>query len=996
MKLQLWIKFCLLLLCSTFGVGTGTAGASEKLVLQLSWHHQFQFAGYYMAEEQGYYRNAGLQVEIRDVKKGANSVEEVLSGRADFGITGSGLLVERSLGKPIIAVSAIFQHSPTVFLTLKQSGISKPADLIGKKVMLSPGFQSLSLLALLHQEHLLDKIERLETNFDYHALLTGKTDVFNAYQTNEPYLLQTQGIETNLINPEDYGIDFYGDVLFTVEATLKNRPKTLEKFRKASLKGWDYALSHPDETIGVIKSRYQVEKTVEQLQFEAAAINRIVQRDQGDIGHMDLARWAQITHHLIAIGAIPANFHFVDTFLYNPPQPIQWGRLRPWLIGISAAFTIMLIFLTALFNANSNLRKTRKQLRQEIQEREQAEDALRQSSKRFRRLAAVTYEGILIHDQGAAIEVNESIVKMFGYTREEMIGKDLLQQLIPKEYQAIVKKNMRKKVAAPYEVLGRKKDGSLFPVEIESRDVSEDDVHYRVTALRDISERKRNEAERERLAQAIAQSSETVVITDTAGKIQYANPAFEKISGYSCEEAIGQNPRILKSDQQDPAIYPELWGALTRGEVWRGRFINKKKDGSLYIEDATISPVFDIAGKIVNYIAVKRDITHEVELEKQLRQKYKMEAVGLMAGGIAHNFNNNLAIILGNVELSQLKLPVSSDIADYLSNAKIAVLRSRDLVQQILAYSREGVQPKVAVQLPLLIDETIKLLRSTIPTTVNLQQVISIDSREVTINADASQIQEALINLCNNAVHAMDEKGELKVLLETVELQAADISSQFTCLPGKFVKLSIEDSGSGMSPEMMDKIFDPFFTTKDVGEGTGMGLSTVQGIVDQHGGLIRVNSTLGRGSTFELYFPVNEQRQILEPEPSNENLPCGTEKILFLDDDEMLAQLGEMMLSEVGYQVTAMTRSTEALDLFKASPNQFDLVVTDQTMPELCGKDLIQELLKIKPDLATILCTGFSNKIDADEASRLGIKAFCLKTIKPARIGADSQTGAGW
>ncbi|MFK5927776.1 MAG: PAS domain S-box protein, partial [Desulfuromusa sp.] len=822
---------------------------------------------------------------------------------------------------------------------------------------------------------------RVKTSFDYRALLTGETDVFNAYRTNEPYLLETQGIETQLINPEDYGIDFYGDVLFTAAATLKTRPKTVEKFRKASLQGWDYALSHQDETIAVIKSRYQIEKTVAQLQFEAAEIKKIIQPEQVEIGHMDLARWAQTTHYLIALGAIPATFHLVDDFIYSPPHPVHWVRLRPWIIGVLATFITLLFLLSTLFKANHSLRKTRKQLRHEMQEREQVEDALRQSSKRFRRLAAVTYEGILIHDQGIAIEVNESLTKMFGYPSAEMIGEELLQQLVPEEYRPIVKENMLKKIAAPYEVIGRKKDGTLFPVEIESRDVTEDDVNYRVTALRDITERKRNEAERERLAQAIAQSSETVIITDTVGTIQYANPAFETISGYCCAEAIGQNPRILQSDQQDPAIYPELWETLTSGEVWRGRFINKKKDGSLYIEDATISPVFNLAGEIVNYIAVKRDITHEVEMENQLRQKYKMEAVGLMAGGIAHNFNNNLAIILGNVELSQLKLPAASDIADYLNNAKIATLRSRDLVQQILTYSREGTQAKVAVKLPLLIDETIKLLHSTIPTTVNLHQVISIDSRDVTINANASQIQEALINLCNNAVYAMDEKGALEILLETVELQATDIPSRFESTPGTFIKLSVQDNGSGISPAAIDKIFDPFFTTKGVGEGTGMGLSTVQGIVNQHGGLLKVNSALGQGSTFELYFPTTPPLQTAEAAPGSEDLPRGTEKILFLDDDEMLSQLGEMMLSEMGYQVTAMTSSLEALKLFKTHPDQFDLVVTDQTMPELCGKDLIQELLKIRPALTTILCTGFSHKIDEKAAKRLGVKAFCMKPL---------------
>ncbi len=869
MKQSMWIKSRLVLLFGIFAIGSGSACAAEKLVLQLSWHHQFQFAGYYMAKEQGYYQDAGLDVEIRDVTNGENPVDEVLSGRADFGISGSGLLVERSLGKPVVAVAPIFQHSPTVFLTLQKSGIRQAADLIGKKVMLSPGYQSLSLLALLHQEKLLDQVQCINTSFDYNSLLNGETDVFNAYRTNEPYLLEAQGYQTNLINPADYGIDFYADILFSVESFLQQNPKTVEKFRKASLMGWHYALSHPDETIALIKSQYHVNKTIQQLQFEAAAIKQVIQADLVDIGNIDRSRWAQIAYHLKAIGQIPASFHWSNDFLYNPPPSFNWKQFRPWLIGLLIAFAILITFLSIISRSNIRLRATRKHLRQEIQERKLAED------------------------------------------------------------------------------------------------------------------------ERSQLLQAIDQSSETIVITDIKGAIQYINPAFEKITGYTYTEAIGQNPRILKSDHQDQAFYRKMWATLVKGDVWKGQFINKNKNGALYIEDATISPVQDTLGKVVNYIAVKRDITHEVEMEEQLRQKYKMEAVGLMAGGIAHNFNNNLAIILGNVELSQIKLPANSDVADHLKNAKIAILRSRDLVQQILTYSREGVHQKTTLQLPVVVDETIKLLHSTIPVSVNLQQVISINSYHISINGDSSQIQEILINLCNNAVHAMNEKGELTVSLETVELQSQDIPAQYQCAAGSYVKLSVQDDGAGMPPEILDKVFDPFFTTKEVNEGTGMGLATVQGIVNQHNGLIKVHSTLGQGSTFELYFPISEQFQTLEPAPISGELPQGTERILFLDDDEMLSQLGDMMLSEMGYQVTAMTSSIETLKLFTANPNQFDLLITDQTMPELCGKDLIQKVLEIRPDLQTILCTGFSNKIDANEAHKQGISAFC---IKPLNLPELTQT----
>ncbi|MEE4252917.1 MAG: PAS domain S-box protein [Desulfuromusa sp.] len=374
------------------------------------------------------------------------------------------------------------------------------------------------------------------------------------------------------------------------------------------------------------------------------------------------------------------------------------------------------------------------------------------------------------------------------------------------------------------------------------------------------------------------------------------------------------------------------------------------------------------------------------KLEAQLRQKYKMEAVGVMAGGMAHNFNNNLSIILGNVELSKMKMPPNSDINAYLSNAEIAVLRSRDLVQQILTYSQKEGKGKTSTHLPLIIDETLQLLRATTPTTINLQQKISSDSHALMINADSSQIQECLINLCNNSMYAMEEEGDITITLERVELQKLGIPVQYKCHPGEYAKLSVQDTGCGMAAETVDKIFDLFFTTKPVDQGTGVGLSTVQGIVTQHGGLIKVNSRLGEGTTFELYFPVLDQTESSEIISVSDDQPEGTERILFVDDDPMLASLGEEILSLKGYTVTTMTDSTEALKKFTANPDQFDLVITDQTMPDLAGKELIQQLKKVRADIPTIICTGYSSKVNEDNAKDLGVSAFLMKPLNMPQL----------
>ena len=397
------------------------------------------------------------------------------------------------------------------------------------------------------------------------------------------------------------------------------------------------------------------------------------------------------------------------------------------------------------------------------------------------------------------------------------------------------------------------------------------------------------------------------------------------------------------------------------------------------------SPIFDEQGDLEYIAHVAKDITEMKQLQGQLQQAQKMEAIGLMAGGMAHNFNNNLAIILGNIELAQIKMPAASDVIEYLKNAKIAVLRSRDLIQQILTFSRKGEKDIVPMQPALVVDETLTLLRSTMPSTVNLQQVISKSSRDVSIKADPSRIQEVLLNLCTNAVHAMEEKGDLTISLEAVLLQPQDLPAQYGGMPGRYVQLSVQDSGSGITEEAQKNIFDPFFTTKDVGKGTGMGLATVYGIVEQHNGMIKVKSVVGEGTTFEIYFPVIEFQQ-LESSSIIHDLPKGDENILFLDDDEMITNVWSQMLSEHGYKVSSMTSSTETLKLFTANPDYFDLVITDQTMPDLSGQDLIKELLKIKPKLLTILCTGYSTKIDEDKAKKLGIKAFCMKPLDLAEL----------
>ena len=455
---------------------------------------------------------------------------------------------------------------------------------------------------------------------------------------------------------------------------------------------------------------------------------------------------------------------------------------------------------------------------------------------------------------------------------------------------------------------------------------------------------------------------------------------------YPAQEVIGQRVAILHP-KRDWENFPTMQLALKQGKKgFSGESNLLRKSGEQFPVLFTIHPLRDSLGEVIGTLGVTFDITDRKHaeqerqtLKEQLHQKHKMEAVGYMAGGMAHNFNNNLAIILGNIELTQLKSQ-DPNVQELLKNAKVAIMRSKDLVNKIITYSRKGVQNKAPMLLLTIINETISLLGPTLPTTITLQKNIDPSCDSNFINADPSQIQEVLVNSINNAVQAMDEKGELIISLTPVELEEKDIPPQYEAIPGSYANLSIQDTGCGMPAEIVAKIFDPFFTTKEDYEGAGMGLSTVQGIVAQHGGLIKVSSILARGTIFNIYFPITNETA-KETKPSNEDMPKGTERILFVDDDTTLANLGEQLLAKSGYQVTAMTSSQEALKLFQANPNQFDLVITDQTMPELTGAELIEKLKQINLKVPTILCTGFSSKVDEDKSRELGLSAFMIKPL---------------
>jgi two-component system, cell cycle sensor histidine kinase and response regulator CckA len=623
----------------------------------------------------------------------------------------------------------------------------------------------------------------------------------------------------------------------------------------------------------------------------------------------------------------------------------------------------------------------------DVTEREQAENALRASEEKYRATFNNAAVGIdLVDREGRFLEANETLSEFLGYTREELRNLTIFDVTHPEDakqtkeaYEALVGGSV-----ATYGLEKRylRKDGAVVWADTSVSAIRSADGQYRLTVgvIADITNRKKSQELGRRLATAVEQVAETIVITDTKGTILYVNPAFERTTGYSRGEAIGNNPRMLKSGQHDSRFYKHLWETITRGEVWSGHFITRKKDGSLFEEEATISPIKDDQGKIVNYVAVKRDVTKEVSLQRQLLQAQKMEAVGTLAGGIAHDFNNLLQVTLGYSELLlQEKSEADPEYADLLKIFR-AAKNGAELVRSLLTFSRR-VEPKfIPLSLNRQITEVEKLLRRTIPRMIDIQMNLAGDLSET--NADPTQVEQILMNLAINASDAMPNGGSLTISTKNAILDEEYCSSHAGANPGKYVLLTIADTGHGMDEATIQHIFEPFYTTKEIGRGTGLGLAMVYGIVSQHGGQIDCLSELGKGTQFEIYLPAVSAEFEPEAELSEELPAFGTETILLVDDEDLVRELGERILTRNGYTVLTASDGEEGLAVYVREKDHVDLIVLDLIMPTVGGKDCLRKILKINPHAKILVASGYCAGYSTKETLELGARGFVGKPFR--------------
>ena len=501
-----------------------------------------------------------------------------------------------------------------------------------------------------------------------------------------------------------------------------------------------------------------------------------------------------------------------------------------------------------------------------------------------------------------------------------------------------------------------------------------------------VQERNKAEAalrESEKNYRELVQSANSIIMRmDTEGEITFFNTYARNFFGYREEEIIGKNVIGTIVPERNIAGY-DLALMIKDIGAHPERYVsneneNIRRNGERVQVTWMNKAIYDEDGNVSEILCVGIDVTEKWQLEKRLAQAQKMESIGTLAGGIAHDFNNILSAVIGYTELSLIDIPKGSALQNNLQQVLKAGGRAKDLVRQILTFSRQRENELVPVKVSLIVNEALKLLRASLPTTIKMRHHIK---SYLAVLTDPTNIHQVLMNLCTNASFAMQEEGGvLEVSLSDVDLDADFAKQHPDVKPGKFIRLIVSDTGYGMSPEVSERIFDPFFTTKKMGQGTGMGLSVVHGIVKSHGGTIIVESSPGKGSAFSVFLPAIES-EVTDQADQAQLVITGNERILFVDDEDFQADIGKRMLERLGYRVTAKTNSVEALDLFRQTPDEFDLVITDMTMPNMTGDVLAKKLISIRPDIPIIVCTGYSARINPDIIKEIGIKEMAMKPV---------------
>lgn len=657
---------------------------------------------------------------------------------------------------------------------------------------------------------------------------------------------------------------------------------------------------------------------------------------------------------------------------------------------LSAVLSLVFAIVTGVLVVQIARAVFRKADKAEI-DRQRVQHDLEASEIRYRRLFESAKDGILIlnAETGEVVDVNPFMVELLGYTDETYLGKAIweigLFNNVVASKEAFF--NLQRKGYIRYEDLPLEtKDGRKIDVEIVSNIYRVDRTSVIQCNIRDITERKRAKESLMLQNAALQSAANAIVITDRVGKIISVNQAFTQLTGYSQEEVVGNKPSILKSGSHPDSFYQNLWKTILSEEVWKGEIENRRKDGSLYTEEMTITPVRQTQGEISHFIAIKQDITDRKKLQQEILQSQKIQSIGTLAGGIAHDFNNILAIILIYASLLERSADYTREkILESSRAITRAVERGKELVRQILTFARKTDVVFEPMSVVDLIHELLSMLKVTFPRVITFAE--NIDEGIPFIFADRAQIHQVILNLYVNARDAMPHGGTITIKVEQQTME--HVQKSFPAAEqDSYICISVTDTGEGIDKAIVPRIFDPFFTTKEMGKGTGLGLAVVYGVLQSHHGYVDVESERGRGTIFRLYFPVpRESGHVISVPPKRESIVVGgTETILLVEDEELLIESVCHLLKSKGYKVYTAIDGKEAVKLYEQHKQKIDLVITDMGLPGITGKDVFKKLREMNPGVKVVLASGFFEPEIKSELLKAEASGFIQKPYIPDDI----------